>query len=261
MKKIKLGAFTILLGSLGMIGGNHVFAEAGTLPANRNTDAQVKFIEDDSKTEPVNPLDPDPEKPVKPVDPTNPDKPYEPGTGTNGPLSLDYASVLDFGQQKISVNNEIYYAKPQKLFQDDGKTIDPSSAKPNYAQVTDKRGGEKGWSLNVKQNGQFKSVKKDKELVGAEITFKNGTAKSISTSQKPRTVKETFTLKTDGLGSEDKVMAAAEGEGFGTWVYNFGDDSNMDKSIELSVPGSTAKEADVYKTSLTWTLSDTPENK
>ena len=42
---------------------------------------------------------------------------------------------------------------------------------PNYVQVTDNRGTEAGWSLKVKQEGQFKSTS-GKELTGAAITFK-----------------------------------------------------------------------------------------
>ena len=37
---------------------------------------------------------------------------------------------------------------------------------PNYVQVTDNRGTEAGWSLKVKQEGQFKSTS-GKELTGA----------------------------------------------------------------------------------------------
>ena len=47
-------------------------------------------------TDPVDPLDP--EQPVTPVDPTNPDG--KPNPGTNGPLSIDFASSLVFGEQK-----------------------------------------------------------------------------------------------------------------------------------------------------------------
>ena len=47
---------------------------------------------------------------------------------------------------------------------------------------------------------------------------------------------------------------------FGTWVYRAGDAASMAESIELSVPGSSVKDADTYKTTLTWTLTDTPAN-
>lgn len=241
-----------------LIGATQAVAAPGLLPANRKTDAQVKFIEDESPTDPTNPTDPDPEKPVKPVDPTDPEKPIEPGT--NGPLSLDYASILDFGEQLISVKDKVYYAKPQLLFGEDG-IVDEANPVPNYAQVTDKRGGEKGWALSVKQNGQFKAEKSGRELTGAEITFKNAVVDSVSTSKAPSIVKSSFSLKSDGTGVAENVMSAAKGEGFGTWVYRFGNDVTKAESIELSVPGATAKDTDTYKTTLTWTLTDIPENE
>ncbi len=253
---------TMLLSGILFVGGmglNSVaaFAEAGPIPADRETKAQVKFIEDDSKQPPVDPTDPDPDKPEVPVDPTNPDKPVEPGT--NGPLSLDYASILDFGEQKISNKDQVYFAAPQ-LFRDSEGKIDEKNPVPNYAQVTDRRGGEKGWTLSVKQNGQFKSLTNKKELKGAEITFKNGQVASKSASKAPGSVKESFSLTADGTGIAENVVSASANEGFGTWVYRFGDESTMAKSIQLSVPGSSVKEADAYQTTLTWTLKDVPTN-
>ncbi|TFI65608.1 cell surface protein [Carnobacterium divergens] len=258
MKSLKLATVgTVLFSTLLLSGVGHVSAAPGPIPANRDTNAQVKFIEDESPTDPTDPTDPDPTDPVKPVDPTDPEKPVEPGT--NGPLSLDYASSLDFGEQLISNKTQSYFAKPQFLRGSDGK-IDTENPIPNYAQVTDKRGGEKGWALSVKQNGQFKSVKESRELVGAEITFKNGEVASASSSKAPSAVKKSFSLKADGTGVAENVMAASKGEGFGTWVYRSGDVSTMAESIELSVPGATVKDADTYKTTLTWTLTDVPDN-
>lgn len=253
MKAVKVVAGVTLLSTV-LLAGGQAFAADTPVNANRDSKVQVKFIEDNTGTNPVNPEDPDPEKPVDPVDPTDPTNPVDPGT--NGPLSLDYASILDFGEQKISVKDETYFAKAQIVKDAEGK----ESTVPNYAQITDKRGGEKGWSLSVKQNGQFKSVTGAKELTGAEITFKNGEAVSSSTSNGPSTVKTEFSLSPDGTGVAQNVMAAKKGEGFGTWVYRSGDATTKEKSIELSVPGSTAKEADTYKTTLTWTLTDTPAN-
>ncbi len=258
MKSLKLATVgTLLFSTIVISGVGSVSAAPGPIPANRDTNAQVKFIEDESPTDPTDPTDPDPEKPVDPVDPTDPEKPVDPGT--NGPLSLDYASSLDFGEQLISTKNQTYFAKPQYLRGEDGKP-DLKNPVPNYAQVTDKRGGEKGWSLSVKQNGQFKSVKEGKELVGAEVTFKNGQVASVSNSKIPSVVKTSFSLKNDGTGVAENIMSAAAGEGFGTWVYRAGDVSNMAESIALSVPGSSVKDADTYKTTLTWTLTDTPAN-
>ena len=50
-------------------------------------------------TKPVDPVNPDTEKPVEPFDPTTPDTGNKPNEGTTGPLSIDYASSLDFGKK------------------------------------------------------------------------------------------------------------------------------------------------------------------
>lgn len=103
-------------------------------------------------------------------------------------------------------------------------------------------------------------MKNQKELTGAQITFLNAEAATVSSSKAPSTVKTTFSLGTDGTGVAENIMAASEGEGFGTWVYRFGDKDTMSESIKLDVPGSTVKEADTYKATLTWTLTDIPDN-
>lgn len=77
---------------------------------------------------------------------------------------------------------------------------------PNYVQVTDNRGTEAGWSLKVKQEGQFKSTS-GKELTGAAITFKNGNVVTASDSGKP-TGPATITLNSDG--SQSDVMSASK---------------------------------------------------
>jgi hypothetical protein len=195
-------------------------------------------------TPPVDPIDPG--VPVDPVDPTDPNGP---NPGTPGPLSIDYASSLDFGKQKITSTTQTYKAKAQKFKgRDDG---------PNYVQVTDNRGTEKGWSLQVKQNGQFKSTL-GKELNGAEITFKNGWVNTASASPIPSITKSTFSLTPEGNGVAENIMSAKAGEGSGTYLLVFGDKATAAESIELSIPGQTTKYAEKYSTSLTWTLTDVP---
>ena len=81
---------TFILGSLGMT--SQAFAEDG---GSYTSNGIVEFTPSE---EPTNPVDPtDPTNPVDPIDPTDPEGP---NPGTNGPLSIDYASSLDFGVQK-----------------------------------------------------------------------------------------------------------------------------------------------------------------
>jgi hypothetical protein len=247
MKFMKVTATSALLVSALSFGGASAFAEeTKTLDSN----AIVKFKANENITDPVDPENPDPNKPVEPVDPTTEDK--KPNIGTKGPLSIDFASSLDFGENVISTKNETYFAAAQKL--KDGQE------KPNYVQVTDNRGTEAGWKLSVKQNGQFVDSK-GRELTGAKITFNNGVVNTVSKSKKPSAVLPSFDLTTDGTGAVQNVVEAKLGEGAGTYVYHFGDASTKANSIQLDVPGATTKYADEYKTTLTWTLTDVPENE
>ena len=258
----------LVLGGLGVASTTAHAADVAT----RNTDAQVKFIPDDSTTNPVDPTDPS--KPVGPIDPTNP---TETNPGTKGPLSLDYASSFDFGVQKITSTDKTYQAKAQQV-KKDGTVINV----PNYAQVTDNRGTQAGWKLSVKQNGQFKDSKGN-ELAGATINITNASVNTVSLD-KASMVTTSFTL--DATGASQDAMGAKAGEGAGTFVYAMGQAANISKNtaalanpantksfdaagkvegprfetsdVTLKVPGKSVKMADTYSTTMTWTLSDTP---
>ncbi len=233
-------ASTVLVSGMA-VGGVHAFAEEGATDEaikEYQSNAIVEFEPSTEKTDPTDPNNPD----GKPVGPTEPD----PNPGTDGPLSIDFASSLDFGKQKITSLDKIYTAKAQAFTERaDG---------PNYVQVTDNRGTEAGWTLKVKQEAQFKTTD-EKVLTGAKITFKNGVVNTVSESPKPSIFANEVALTP---GEEATMMAAKDGEGAGTHVLAFGDDSTAATSIELSVPGNTTKYAKKYDTQLTWTLSDVP---
>lgn len=162
MKKFYVMASMLGLGMLGLAGVTPTLVSASDVTSN----GQVKFKLDQSQTDPKNPLDPADKNPGKPTDPTQPGGKVPGGTG--GPLSIDFASSLIFGEAEISHEDATYYAKPQTFTQDDGTTVD----RPNFIQVTDKRGTFEGWTLKVKQENQF-AVKDDptKELTGAQLSF------------------------------------------------------------------------------------------
>ena len=213
-----------------------------------DTNGVITFTPNNGTTDPVDPVDPT--NPVKPVDPTDPSGPKP---GTAGPLSIDYPSSLDFGSQKITSKDEIYKAKAQKYLDKDNV----EKTGPNFVQVTDNRGTEKGWTLQMKQNSQFTTADAD-ELTGAEITFKNGNVVTASDSEKPT---GQATIVADPSGDLKNVMSAKDGQGAGTYLLDWGTDAaTAAESIELSVPGSTTKYAKKYSTTFTWVLSDTPGN-
>lgn len=94
MKKTTLLTAGIILFST-LVGTSTVFAADET--ASYETNGVIAFEAD---TDPTNPVDPtDPTSPVEPVDPTDPNGP---NPGTNGPLSIDFASSFQFGKQKIT---------------------------------------------------------------------------------------------------------------------------------------------------------------
>jgi len=223
-------------------------AHAGEKGAEYNSNGVITYTPSEDQTNPLDPLNP--ENPVTPKDPTTDDGKPEPGT--TGPLSIDFASSLQFGEQKITSGDETYPAQAQVYTDKDGKEQEG----PNYVQVSDNRGTEAGWTLKVKQNGQFKT-ESDKELTGATITLANGNVVSKSASANP-TGPDTIVLTPN---SETGVMSATAGQGAGTYLMDWGTSADTAKeSVTLDVPGSTTKYADSYKTTFTWTLTDVPGN-
>ncbi|MBK5491841.1 WxL domain-containing protein [Bacillus sp. TH13] len=247
---------------LGTVALAPLSASADETGAIYESNGVVEFIPNTDPTDPVDPNNPDPEKPVNPVDPTTPDGKPEPGT--NGPLSIDYASSLDFGVNKITNKDMTYYAKAQEL-----RSNATSTYVPNYVQISDNRGTNAGWTLTVKQEGQlFNETTQNKELTGSQIQFVDPTVAS-NTEVTPPTPADVITL--DPNGAESLVMSAKQSAGAGLWVDRWGtveeitgdrgEKVQKTKAISLNIPGKTAKDAVKYSTKLTWNLSDVPGNK
>lgn len=253
---VNYSAATLVLISIGA-SQTALAAKGGSYQSN----GSVEFIPSSTITPPVDPENPDPEitPPVTPTPPPGITDP--PGPGTSGPLSIDYASSFSFGQNKITNKNEIYYAEAQ------GFTGGlEGQYRGNYAQITDNRGTVGGWTLSLKQEGQFTSTsaKNYKTLTGAQIEIKDSTA--VSSSEGVEIPKVT-NAKLNPDGNSSIIMSAEAGAGAGTWVDRFGKAEEVEidgkkvqknKAITLSIPGKTPKEATQYKTKLTWTLTDTP---
>jgi len=195
--------------------------------------------------------------PIPPLDPLNPEievipenKPQLPAN--QGDFSIDFVSRLDFGKQIISTKTQKYYAKPQQLLE----VIEEDSQRPNYIQISDRREESLGWELSVRQEGHFTDDQGQK-LPGAELRFQNGQIATASTSPEPSQIFETTKLLPN---TREILMTAKQGEGQGTWIYRFGDESNFEQSVYLEVPGSSLKIETSYKTVLNWQLSSTPGN-
>lgn len=223
-----------------------------------NTTGYVEFIPSTDVTLPV-----DPTNPGTVVTPTNPDGSAV-TPGTTGPLSIDFASTLDFGLNQISSADQTYYSKPQVVSVTATDDTITTKNVPNYVQITDNRGTNAGWTLKVKQNGQLTNATAlNSTLTGAQISLNNGTAVSAMTGVTAPTTVNSIILNPNG--AESVVMSAALNSGAGTWVDAFGvietiNGAEKNTAITLFVPGSTPKDAVKYSTTLTWVLSDVVTN-
>lgn len=203
------------------------------------------------------PVDPNTPDPTVPVDPQNPDG-SKPAPGGDGPLTIDFASSLDFGVHTISNQNQTYLAKAQKYFNSTALT-------PDYVQVTDRRGTFAGWVLKVSQTAQFREVangpQKYPDLKGAMISLQNPTPASKNGAFAPNASAVSDLVP----GIETVVAQADAGKGAGTWVIRWGNQGDITKDglspdVTLFVPGTTPKDAASYTTTLNWILSDLPTN-
>ncbi|WP_348921139.1 WxL domain-containing protein [Enterococcus rotai] len=198
---------------------------------------------------------------------------------TEGPLRIDFVPQLSFSENKSSSKDEVYQADAL-LF--------PKVVKPrgSFVQVSDYREKPSGWTLQLKQDIQFKN-EKNATLDGAVISFdKSWVNTANGVGSKPVVAKEIIRLNNIG---ETYDLAKANKGTMGTWSIVFGasqdnkDDQDptlsprLDKegkpikdpnlenqpvyansAVNLSVPGGTKKEAGIYSTVLTWIISELP---
>lgn len=218
------------------------------------------------------------------VDPENPTAEAEPGAGpsTTGDLRLDFVSSFHFGANKISDKDETYYGNAQLFF---GAT----EPRGSFVQVSDYRGTGAGWTLQLRQETQFRNeATTNKELKGAVISLDNSWINSTRDKKEAPSVSKDV-IKIDSIGETYNLAEASTGKGQGTWSIIFGAssenksgqentltprlDSNGNKikdpdfenkeiyqnsALRLSVPGATSKDQVAYQTVLTWILSELP---
>jgi hypothetical protein len=242
-----------------------VFADDG---GQYNSKGSVAFTPSTETTNPVDPLNPDPDNPILP---SNPDG-STPDAGTAGPLSLDFASSLDFGIQQITSSTKNYNASAQKYTDKDGNN---ETSGPDFVQLTDNRGSFAGWTLSVKQDGQFKTAS-GTELDGAAVTFGSAEHASTNGTEDGVSTINSFTLNPDAgaipVMSGEAATNDTNGTS-GTHLVRFGDKTALsetdvngdgssrgttDTAIKLNVPGKSAKLATKYATTFNWILADAP---
>lgn len=188
----------------------------------------------------TNPVDPtDPTNPVvpTPIDVTDPDNQ---GTGNQGPLSIDYASNIKFGEQKIAGKDMVYSAVNK----------DP------FIQVTDTRGTGAGWHVSATAT-PFQNEDKTKTLKGAELSFKAGQVKATSdnsVSTAP-TASDVVFSNTDAK----LVLNAKAGEGRGTWLNVWSATGEKNENVQLKVLAGSADADTEYQATISWELADAPK--
>ncbi|AAT03362.1 TPA: WxL domain-containing protein [Listeria monocytogenes] len=251
------------------------FASAATF-VTKDSKGIVKF--DKSTTPDPDPVNPDPVDP----DPVIPD-PTDPPVGTDG-LWILAVSDWDFGTHNVSSLSSgalnvhaaddtisTYVDANGNGQQDLPGEVSVTKKVTPYAQISDVRGTNTGWTLSVTGSAFKDSSTPAKTIPGAELTIPKSTVSSATSTAQAPTGYDSVTISMTG-GAAVPVMAAKDmqtatptnfndDQGMGTWTDSFGSQavSATDTSKpKLSIPKNVVVADGTYQSTLTWTLSDTP---
>ncbi|ALQ15674.1 TPA: WxL domain-containing protein [Listeria monocytogenes] len=251
------------------------FASAAT-SVTKDSKGIVKF--DKSTTPDPDPVNPDPVDP----DPVIPD-PTDPPVGTDG-LWILAVSDWDFGTHNVSSLSSgalnvhaaddtisTYVDANGNGQQDLPGEVSVSKKVTPYAQISDVRGTNTGWTLSVTGSAFKDSSTPAKTIPGAELTIPKSTVSSATSTAQAPTGYDSVTISMTG-GAAVPVMAAKDmqtatptnfndDQGMGTWTDSFGSQavSATDTSKpKLSILKNVVVADGTYQSTLTWTLSDTP---
>ncbi|HAA9529406.1 TPA_asm: WxL domain-containing protein [Listeria monocytogenes] len=251
------------------------FASAAT-SVTKDSKGIVKF--DKSTTPDPDPVNPDPVDP----DPVIPD-PTDPPVGTDG-LWILAVSDWDFGTHNVSSLSSgalnvhaaddtisTYVDANGNGQQDLPGEVSVTKKVTPYAQISDVRGTNTGWTLSVTGSAFKDSSTPAKMIPGAELTIPKSTVSSATSTAQAPTGYGSVTISMTG-GAAVPVMAAKDmqtatptnfndDQGMGTWTDSFGSQavSATDTSKpKLSIPKNVVVADGTYQSTLTWTLSDTP---
>ncbi|WP_203579094.1 WxL domain-containing protein [Listeria monocytogenes] len=251
------------------------FASAAT-SVTKDSKGIVKF--DKSTTPDPDPVNPDPVDP----DPVIPD-PTDPPVGTDG-LWILAVSDWDFGTHNVSSLSSgalnvhaaddtisTYVDANGNGQQDLPGEVSVTKKVTPYAQISDVRGTNTGWTLSVTGSAFKDSSTPAKTIPGAELTIPKSTVSSATSTAQAPTGYVSVTISMTG-GAAVPVMAAKDmqtatptnfndDQGMGTWTDSFGSQavSATDTSKpKLSIPKNVVVADGTYQSTLTWTLSDTP---
>lgn len=267
MKFIRLVSVAALSTTI-LAGGVQAFADGEPQETSEvrqtTTDGQITFTPGNDDTE-VDELPDGPEVTIPPI--TGPD-------GQNkGPLTIATVPTMNFGSQIISTTDKSYNMVAEK--QQKAGTTDAEDMVPyvSLAQVQDTRGTNEGWELTVSLS-EFEGPTdtQNKVLKGAKITLYDPAL--VYSIDDPEQEPEVHATGLEILPGEEAVpvMTAAAKKGAGSTSVVWGNheaiaqqvaagaDVVKNDAIKLFVPGSTAKDAVTYQSTLTWELNSTPDN-
>lgn len=265
MKLVRLATIAALSSTV-FAGGMTVFAEDGSTDTSKEvrnvtTNGTIEFTPNEDEELVVVP-------PVK-----EPDVEIEPEVpGTTGPLSIMKAVTMDFGSQVISNQDRTYNMVAEKQ-QKKGTTGEENKVPyVSFAQVQDVRGTNAGWNLQVRMT-DFKATNTTNDtLLGAEISLLDPRIQYEGSTPENAPAAHASELKLLPNSSAVSVMKAEKDKGAGVSSVVWGNQADLDaqeandevdvvtnNAIQLFVPGSTAKDATQYKSTLTWELSNTPD--
>ena len=258
MKFIRLATIAALSTTILAGGAASAFAQE---VRDVTTDGQIEFRpagEDDGESE-VLPPETDPDAPDVEIDPEVP--------GTTGPLSIIKAAHMNFGSQVISNQDQVYnMVAEMHPLRETGELVPYVS----FAQVQDLRGTNAGWDLQVSLD-DFTSNTQNNILTGAEVGLMASRIQYEGTNGQNAPSNHTDGLRLIPGAGAVSVMTAEEGQGAGASSVIWGNQADLNDqfanedidvvendAIRLSVPGSTAKDATTYTSTLSWELTATP---
>lgn len=253
MKKIQLITTTFLMATLLISGVTLATADE---VRDVTTTGQIEFTPNTDEESVVIPPETDPDVEIDPEVP-----------GTTGPLSLVKAVTMDFGSQVISNQDQTY-----SMIAEMANLADGSGQVPyvSFAQVQDTRGSNAGWILSVSIS-DFTSSTQNNILTGAQISLNDPTIQYGGSNTANAPSAHTSGLQLIPNAGSVPVMTAATGQGAGVSSVVWGNQTDLNtqaaadpsgvienNAIQLFVPGSTAKDATTYTSTLSWELTSTP---
>lgn len=215
---------------------------------------------------PVNPDNPTIDR-VIPNGSTAPIDVLNPATGNTGPFTIDTVPSFVFQELNGSTYTDPILASGQK-------TLYTSYTTP-YVQVSDRRGLGTGWKLALKATEMSAYSDATTQIVGAPkipFTLNLVTETTNPIGQRgfalgshvvalaPDTPAASYTIAGTTTPTDTRILAAQIGKGSGTWILRF---KGADQGTSLSLNTDLARkngttDVTMYKSTLTWTLSDAP---